>query len=78
MYTDENVGFTLKVVGIIRPREDATATSLSGNIGYTSALAEEALERTLNSAMLLLQKQNPEGIRKLHELENQQEIRNSY
>ena len=25
-----------------------------------------------------LQKQNPEGIRKLHELENQQEIRNSY
>ena len=60
LYTDENVGFTLKVVGIIRPREDATATSLSGNIGYTSALAEEALERTLNSAMLLLQKQNPD------------------
>ena len=60
LYSDENIGFTLKVVGIIRPKEGATATSLTGNIGYTAALAEEALERTVNSALILLQKQNPE------------------
>ena len=59
LYTDENVGFTLKVVGIIRPREGVTATSLTGSIGYTSALAEEALKRTAESDLLQLQKDNP-------------------
>ena len=38
-------------------------------------LSEAGLEEKLEQR---LQKQNPEGIRKLHELENQQEIRNSY
>ena len=59
LYTDENVGFTLKVVGIIRPREGVSSTSLSGSIGYTSALAEEALKRTAESDLLQLQKDNP-------------------
>ncbi len=59
LYTDENIGFTLKVVGIIRPREGVSTTSLTGSIGYTSALAKEALDRTAHSELLQLQKDNP-------------------
>ncbi len=60
LYTDENVGFTLKVVGIIRPREGVTATSLTGSIGYTASLAKEALKRTAESDLLQLQKDSPD------------------
>ncbi len=60
LYADENVGFTLKVVGIVRPREGVTSTTMTtGTIGYTSALAAEALERTKSCALIDLQKQNP-------------------
>ncbi len=59
LYENEDVGFTLKVVGIVRPREGVTATSMQpGTIGYTSALAGEALDRTLDSELLALQKEN--------------------
>ena len=37
-------GVTLKVTGIIKPNEDATATMLSGAIGYTSALTDYLIE----------------------------------
>jgi len=33
-------GLTLKIVGIIRPNEEATATSMTGSIGYLSSLVE--------------------------------------
>ncbi len=59
LYTDENLGFTLKVVGIVRPKEGVSSTSLSaGSIGYTSLLSKEALKRTTNCELLALQKQN--------------------
>ena len=58
LYSDPNVGFTLKVVGIIRPQEGVSATSISGSIGYTAALAQEALKRTAESELLQLQKDN--------------------
>ena len=60
LYSDPNVGFTLKVVGIIRPREGVEAPSLSGSIGYTAALAEEALKRTSESKLIQMQKDNPD------------------
>ena len=60
LYSNENIGFTLKVVGIIRPREGVSSTSLTGSIGYTAALAKEALNRTANSDLLKLQKENPD------------------
>ncbi len=61
LYKDKDVGFTLKVVGIVRPREGVSATTLTaGTIGYTSALAAEALERTKGSDLLALQKENTE------------------
>ena len=48
------------MVGIIRPKADVNATSITGTIAYTSALADEALSRTASNALLLLQKQNPD------------------
>lgn len=42
-------GLTLKVTGIIRPGEDATATMLSGSIGYTSALTDYIIEQAKGS-----------------------------
>lgn len=35
-----NSGLKLKVTGIIRPNEEAAATSISGTVGYTAALTE--------------------------------------
>lgn len=60
LYNDPSVGFTLKVVGIIRPKEGVSATSINGSIGYTAALAQEALKRTAESDLIKLQKDNPE------------------
>ncbi len=39
-------GVKLKISGIIRPNEDATATMLSGSIGYTSALTDYVIENS--------------------------------
>ena len=60
LYSNQDIGFTLKVVGIIRPREGVSSTSLTGSIGYTAALAKEALDRTAKSELLQLQKNNPD------------------
>ncbi|MBQ7336295.1 MAG: ABC transporter ATP-binding protein, partial [Clostridia bacterium] len=61
LYNDPDLGFTLKVVGIIRPVEGVTSAMLtSGSIGYTSVLAEEALMRTKDCELLQLQKDNPD------------------
>lgn len=60
LYNNDKIGFTLKVIGIIRPKEGVSATSLNGSIGYTTALAEEALKRTAESYLLQLQKDNPQ------------------
>ena len=35
-----NDGLTIKIVGIIRPNEEATATSMTGSIGYLSSLID--------------------------------------
>ena len=48
LYNSEDVGVTLKVVGIARPNADATSTSVSGALGYTSALTQYAIESTAN------------------------------
>lgn len=45
----------VKVVGVVRPREDANVTSINGNIGYTAArsryLSERASEHPLVKAL---------------------------
>ena len=45
LYNAEDTGVTLKVVGILRPDPDATATMLSGSMGYTSLLSDYVLEQ---------------------------------
>ena len=53
-------GIDLKISGIIRPREDATASSISGAIGYTRALTDKILEMNENSEIIKQQKATPD------------------
>ena len=46
LYNSSEVGTPLKVVGIARPNEEATATMVTGAIGYTGALTEYAIALT--------------------------------
>ncbi len=45
-------GMPLKIVGVICPSADATSTSISGAIGYTSALTEAVLDKVNASDMV--------------------------
>nr|MBQ4319271.1 ABC transporter ATP-binding protein [Clostridia bacterium] len=47
--------YELKIVGVIRPNEDAVATSLSGSFGYTTALTEYVISRTHDSEVYAAQ-----------------------
>ena len=58
-FVTEN-GMELVISGIVRPREDATSTSISGAIGYTKALTDLILENNKNSAIINQQKSYPE------------------
>ena len=50
----------LKVTGIIRPKEDATATILTGNIAYTSALTAYIIRQGQNADVVKAQMANPD------------------
>ena len=52
-------GLKLKVTGIIRPNEEATATMLTGSIGYTKALTEYVILQSQNSPAIQAQRENP-------------------
>lgn len=52
-------GIDLKVVGIIRPNEEAEVAMLTGSIGYTSALTEYIIEESEKAAALVAQKDDP-------------------
>ena len=53
-------GTELKIAGIIRPKEGATATSVSGAIGYTKEFTNFILEQNAKSAVIAQQKETPE------------------
>ncbi len=57
-FVTEN-GMDVKIVGIVRPRVDATATSISGAVGYTKALTNYILEKNENSEVINQQKETP-------------------
>ncbi|MBQ8141217.1 MAG: ABC transporter ATP-binding protein/permease [Clostridia bacterium] len=57
-FVTEN-GTELVISGIIRPRADATATSISGSIGYTKALTDEILAMNADSNIINQQKATP-------------------
>ncbi len=49
----------LTISGIIKPRVDATATSISGAIGYTKGLTDLILEKNTESEVINQQKETP-------------------
>ena len=49
----------LKIVGIIRPNEDADVTMLSGTIGYTHMLTEHIIREAASSPVVDAQLKNP-------------------
>ena len=51
-------GLVLKVVGIIRPNEEAGVTMLTGSIGYTKALTEYVITQSQTSAAITAQREN--------------------
>ena len=57
-FVTEN-GTKIVISGIVRPREGATATSISGAIGYTKGLTDYILEQNTKSEVLKQQKETP-------------------
>ena len=53
-------GIEMKVSGIIRPKEDATADMLQGSIAYTKALTDYVIEYTAESDIVKDQIANPD------------------
>ena len=58
-FVQEN-GRELRISGIIRPRVDATATSISGVVGYTKGLTDEILKKNADTEVINQQKNNPD------------------
>ena len=58
-FVTEN-GTKLVISGIIRPREGATATSITGVLGYTKGLTDMILEQNKVSEVLNQQKETPD------------------
>lgn len=54
-YLYDEKGVDLKVVGILRPNEDAASTSMTGAIAYTSDLTKYVMEQNGNSEILKAQ-----------------------
>ena len=52
-------GVELKVAGIVRPKEGATATSIGGVIGYTKEFTDYILQKNADSSVINQQKENP-------------------
>ena len=50
-------GVEIKIAGIIRPKEGAAATSISGSIGYTKSLTDYILEKNADSEVINQQKE---------------------
>ena len=57
-FVTEN-GTEIVISGIVRPREGATATSISGSLGYTKGLTDLILEWNTESEVIAQQKATP-------------------
>ena len=55
-----NNGVEIKIVGIIRPNEDAIATSMTGAVGYTSDLTKYVIDETNKAEIVKQQLANPD------------------
>ncbi len=57
-YVTDN-GIDVKIVGIVRPKDSAAATSISGAVGYTKALTDYILEKNAECEVINQQKATP-------------------
>jgi len=57
-FVKEN-GMELRVAGIIRPRDGASATSIAGAVGYTKDLTDLILQKNTESEIIAQQKATP-------------------
>jgi len=55
-----NGALPLKITGIVRAKEDATSTMLSGNIAYTSALTAHIIQQGQNAPVVQAQIASPD------------------
>ena len=60
LYNSDDVGTRVKIVGILRPNENAVSSMLSGAIGYTSALTDYLVEKAGQTEILQKQKEDPD------------------
>ena len=60
LYDSDEAGISLRVVGVARPSEEATASMVTGAIGYTSALTEKAIAATLDTDVVQAQLDDPD------------------
>ncbi len=60
LYSSENIGTELKIVGFIRPNEDVKAGMINGYIAYTPMLTKHVIEQAENSDIVKAQTENPE------------------
>ncbi|MBR6206323.1 MAG: ABC transporter ATP-binding protein, partial [Oscillospiraceae bacterium] len=60
LYNAPDVGTAVKIVGILRPNEDAVSSMMTGAIGYTSALTSYLVEKTAGLEALRKQKESPD------------------
>ena len=52
-------GIDLRIVGIIRPKEDVNSPMLQGSIGYTKALTEYLVQQSKGNEVIAAQLENP-------------------
>ena len=52
-------GVEIKIAGIVRPKEGATAASIQGAVGYTKQLTEYILQKNSESKVINQQKETP-------------------
>ncbi len=57
-FVTEN-GVEIRIAGIVRPKEGATATSISGAVGYTRLLTDYILDQNAASEVINQQKETP-------------------
>ncbi len=59
LYNSDDVGTRVKIVGILRPNDNAVSSMLSGAVGYTAALTDHLVEKAGQTEILQKQKADP-------------------
>lgn len=60
LYGSDEVGTTLKIVGVLRPNPNASNSMVRGSLGYTSALTQYVIDAAAQSTIIQQQLDDPE------------------